>query len=531
MKTLFRWRPEVSIFTFILIITAGNLALYQKPLLGYGLSVSALPAKAGWLQILSLEVVQYCLLASVLFFVATFSITALRLLASLLALINAAALYFMLTYNMELDRTMIANILSTDSREAAGLWHISIVPYLMLLGVVPAVMIWRTKLRRSTWLRRLFGSIIAFVALFTWLYMTSATWLWYDKYASRMGSKILPWSYVINTARHFNRIALDERQQTLLPDAVFEDGSPDRKEVVVLVIGEAARAESFSLYGYAKNTNAFTKGTSIIALPMGRSCATNTISSTACLLTHEGSDASSHTEFEPLPSYLTRFGVETIYRTNNSGPPPVDVTTFQRASEISAGCTSGTCPTPGMDEVLNWGLADVLNASSSKRIFVTLHQTGSHGPAYYTKYPKGFDQFKPECKTVQVSSCSQEELSNAYDNTIRYNDFLLADLITQLETVDANTAMIYVSDHGQSLGESGFYLHGAPNAVAPKQQREIPFLVWMSEGFKAQRGITDADIIPSETFPHDFPFHSVMGAFGMTSDIYKPKFDIFRSQR
>ena len=157
----------------------------------------------------------------------------------------------------------------------------------------------------------------------------------------------------------------------------------------------------------------------------------------------------------------------------------------------------------------------------------TLHQSGSHGPAYYSKYPEGFAQFKPECKTVQVSNCSQEELSNAYDNSIRYTDFLLADLIAQLETVDADTVVIYVSDHGQSLGESGFYLHGAPNAVAPKQQREIPFLVWMSEGFKARRGITEADILPEETFPHDFPFHSVMGAFGMKSDIYKPEFDIF----
>ena len=482
MKVLCKWRPDAGVFVFVLILAAGNLALYQKPLLGYGISVSALPDLTGWLQILSLQVVQFCLLAGVLFFIAAFSITALRVLASLFALINAIALYFMLTYNMELDRTMIANILSTDNREASGLWHILIVPYILILGVVPTFAIWWTQVRRSTWVRRLFGSVVAFVALFAWLYMTSATWLWYDQHASRLGSKILPWSYVINTARHFNRIALDERVQTLLPDASFDSNAPSRKEVVVLVIGEAARAENFSLYGYAKDTNPFTKATSITALPFGLSCATNTISSTACILTHEGSAAASHTKFETLPSYLTRFGVETIYRTNNSGPPPVNVTTFEGANEIAARCTARTCPQPAMDEALNWGLAEILNASTSKRVFVTLHQTGSHGPAYYSKYPKGFDHFKPECKTVQVSSCSQEELSNAYDNSIRYTDFLLADLITQLETVDADTAMIYVSDHGQSLGESGFYLHGAPNAVAPKQQREIPFLVWMSDG-------------------------------------------------
>ena len=186
-----------------------------------------------------------------------------------------------------------------------------------------------------------------------------------------------------------------------------------------------------------------------------------------------------------------------------------------------------TCPAPGFDEVLNWELGNVLNASASDRIFVVLHQTDSHGPAYYSKYPEGFAQFTPECPTVLVDNCSQDELFNSYDNTIRYTDFLLNDLITQLDTVDAYVAMIYVSDHDQSLGEGGFYLHGAPNAVAPAEQREIPFLVWMSQGFKDSRCLSEADIIPAETFPHDFPFHSVMGFFGMRSDIYKPQYDIF----
>lgn len=527
VKILSKWRPRANVFVFVLVMTAGNLALYQKPLLDYGISVSALPELAGWVQILSLQIVQYFLLASVFFFVAAFSIIALKVLASFLAFINAAALYFMLSYNMEMDRTMIANILGTDSGEASGLWHVSIIPYLLLLGALPTFMIWWTRVHPSTWLRRLLGSVVSFVILFAWLYMTSSTWLWYDRHASRLGSKILPWSYLVNTARHFNRIALDEREQILLPNATFDSQTPSRKEVVVLIIGEAARAEDFSHYGYAKDTNEFTKATSIIALPFGQSCATNTISSTACILTHEGSTASSHTKFEPLPSYLTRSGVETIYRTNNSGPPPVNVTTYERAGEIAARCTTGACPQPRLDEALNWGLANALNASKANRIFVTLHQSGSHGPAYYSKYPKAFAHFKPECKTVQVSKCSQEELSNAYDNSIRYTDFLLADLITQLKTVDADAVMIYVSDHGQSLGESGFYLHGAPNAIAPRQQREIPFLVWMSEGFKTRKGITEKDVIPAETFPHDFPFHSVMGAFGMKSDIYKPEFDIF----
>jgi len=155
-------------------------------------------------------------------------------------------------------------------------------------------------------------------------------------------------------------------------------------------------------------------------------------------------------------------------------------------------------------------------------------QTGSLGPAYYSKYPKEFEYFTPVCDTVQVSSCSQEALDNAYDNTIRYTDNLIADLIAQLDALsDVNAALIYVSDHGQSLGENGFYLHGAPTAIAPKAQREVQFFVWISEGFAQARDLTPQSILRQETHPHDSPFHSIMGAFGLRSEIYKPEFDIF----
>jgi lipid A ethanolaminephosphotransferase len=200
----------------------------------------------------------------------------------------------------------------------------------------------------------------------------------------------------------------------------------------------------------------------------------------------------------------------------------------QRAGEIADACTGEACPNRNLDESLTYGLGDMLAASTSERIFIGLHLAGSHGPSYYRKYPTGFAHFTPVCETVQVSKCTVDELYNAYDNTIRYTDFLLADLIAQLDAVpDANVVMLYTSDHGQSLGEHGFYLHGTPPAIAPAQQRRVPFLVWMSDGFQQSRGVTPEGIMPDETYPHDIPFHSVMGAFGMRSDIYKPQFDIF----
>jgi len=518
----------MPLFWFVILTGLANLALFQKPLLSFALPVADLPHVQGMLQILSLQIVQLCMYAFFMFLLAFFSLRLLKLVAAVLFLVNSAALYFMLSYGIELDRSMIANILNTDTREAGMLWDWGILPYLLLAGVVPAILILITRLRKPRWYWRLLYPVVSLLALAGWLFATSTTWLWYDKHASRMGGKVLPWSYVINTARHFNRLALENREQILLPDATFDPAKPARKQIVVLVIGEAARADNFGLYGYTRDTDPFTEKRGMIALPVGLSCATNTIASTACILTHEGREASSHTVFEPLPSYLKRQGIETFYRTNNTGPPPVKVDHYQHVNQIADACTGADCPKRSSDATLNWKLAEALQQSGSDRIFVTLHQTGSHGPAYWTKYPPEFAYFKPECKTVQIADCTSEELRNAYDNSIRYTDYLLADLIKQLKSIkDADAAIIYVSDHGQSLGEGGFYLHGAPLAIAPPEQRRIPFLVWMSDSFKASRGLTNRDIISAKTYPHDFPFHSVMGAFGMKSDIYKPEFDIF----
>lgn len=521
-------KSGLALFWFVILMGLANQALFQKPLLNYALPVVDLSRLQGILQIASLQVVQLCLFGFFMFLLAVLSVRLLKLVAAVLFLTNAIAVYFMLTYGMELDRSMIANILNTDPREAGMLWDWGILPYLVFMGALPAGLVLITPVRKPRWYWRILFALGAIVVLAGWLFATSTTWLWYDQHAKRMGAKVLPWSYVINTARHFNRLALENRNQINLPDAVFAPVTPTRKQIVVLVIGEAARADNFGLYGYRRDTNPFTVKQGIIPFPVGLSCATNTIASTACILTHQGSKASSHTAYEPLPSYLKRQGIETFFRTNNTGPPPVKVDHYQHVNDIADACTSSDCPKRGSDATLNWQLAKTLQQSRSDRIFVTLHQTGSHGPAYWTKYPPEFAHFQPECKTVQVADCSTEELTNAYDNTIRYTDYLVADLIKQLKTIqNSDVALIYVSDHGQSLGEGGFYLHGAPIAVAPAQQRRIPFLVWMSDSFKQSRNLTDRAIVPEKTYPHDFPFHSILGAFGMSSDIYKPEYDIF----
>ena len=519
---------NISLMGFVAAVCVFNLIAFQLPLLRYAIKVSDLADIHGVTQIVSLQILQICLLAAMLFLLSTMSVFVMKFVTAILLICNAVGLYFMVSYGIEIDRSMISNIFNTDPRETAELLHVSMIPFVLVLGLVPALMTLLVGVTAPRRIWRLVYCVGSIVLLTLWIIMTSFTVLWYDKHASRMGSKILPWSYIINTARYFNREAMDNREQVLLPRAYFLTETPLKKEVVILVIGEAARADRFAALGYERQTNPFTADQRLAAFPIGLSCATNTIASMACILTHEGSDASSRTTFEPLPSYLKRHGIVTLFRSNNSGPPPMDVDIYQTTAEILMECESTDCPLRGYDGILNWKLSELLTDIESDRIFVTLHQSGSHGPAYYNKYPPDFEYFIPVCKTVQIAKCTEEELNNAYDNTIRYTDSLIADLIAQLEELDdINATLIYVSDHGQSLGEDGYYLHGAPIAIAPRQQREVPFLVWMSKGFRQSRNLNNSTILRDITFPHDFPFHSVMGAFGMRSDIYKPQFDVF----
>jgi lipid A ethanolaminephosphotransferase len=201
------------------------------------------------------------------------------------------------------------------------------------------------------------------------------------------------------------------------------------------------------------------------------------------------------------------------------------VQTYQKASDLKADCTGARC---NYDEVLLSGLEQRIRTSASQRVFVVLHQSGSHGPAYYTKYPSEFEYFKPACKSVELGKCSHEELVNAYDNTILYEDHFLSRAIGVLRKLrDTSTLLIYVSDHGESLGEYGMYLHGIPYSIAPAVQKEIPFIIWMSDEFVRQKAVR-ADRLESQGMHSQRDiFHTVMGAFSMHSDAYLGDHDIF----
>jgi lipid A ethanolaminephosphotransferase len=326
-----------------------------------------------------------------------------------------------------------------------------------------------------------------------------------------LGALAMPWSYTVNISRFYIHEYQKNKKEILLPDATITD---HKKTVVVLVIGESARRDNFSLYGYQKNTNPLLSKTPNLYHFDATSCSTYTTAGVKCILEHKNTDDL----YEILPNYLYRNDVDVIWRTSNWGEPPVHIKEYETNDQLATNCKGEGC---AYDEVLLTGLKERISSSKKDKIFVVLHTSTSHGPTYSKKYPAQFEQFKPVCNSVELGNCSKEELINAYDNTVVYTDYILHNLIEDLKQLkEYNSAMLFVSDHGESLGENNLYMHGLPMSIAPKEQYEIPFIVWVSDHSKQLK--------PNKTLTQNHVFHSVLKFLDMKSPIYDENMDIFK---
>ncbi len=510
----------------LLMFSLFNLALYHWPLYRFAFDN---------LDGLNLDTVLILITLSVVILVVTLILLTLLLLISqrllkpvgiVMLIGNSVALYFIKTYQVVLDKTMMSNVMNTDVNEASSFFHPMLLLYIVLFGLIPSAVLLFRRYRQTTRLRLALLALLSLVLGVGWVYANASTWLWIDKNAKKLGGMILPWSYVINSIRYQTELLASSREQTPLPPARIDS---DTRTVAVLVIGESARAANFSLYGYERSTNPMLREDGAVAMRNTQACSTYTTASVSCLLSHDNHDTLFSGHYEPLPSYLQRSGADVIWRTRNWGEPPLKVATYEQDSEIKARC-KGDSGCEG-DEVLLSGLAERIQSSAANKIFVVLHQKGSHGPDYHTKYPDRFEVFKPVCETVELSKCSNEALVNAYDNSIVYTDYVLHRLIELLKGLDGtDTVMMYISDHGESLGEHGLYLHGTPYTIAPDVQKQVPFIVWMSEGFASAKGISSALLKQQTEHSQDNIFHSVLGALDVQSSVYDSSLDIFNTQ-
>jgi len=314
--------------------------------------------------------------------------------------------------------------------------------------------------------------------------------------------------------------------QTIGADAAIPAADTDR-ELIILVVGEAARADRFSLNGYGRETNPLLSKEDVIFYPDMHSCDTSTATSVPCMfsnLTRAGFSSKKARERENVLDIAQRAGVSVLWRDNNSDSKGVALRVPYEDYQDPARNT--IFDGEGRDEGMLVGLQNYIDARKSGDILIVLHQMGNHGPAYYKRYPKGFERFTPACQSNQLDQCSPEEIGNAYDNAILYTDYFLSKVIALLKQNDKRfeTAMVYMSDHGESLGEFGVYLHGMPYVMAPETQKHIAAIMWFGEGFSIDRNILRKQA--GGKYSQDNLFHTILGIMEIQTELYNPQMDI-----
>ena len=505
------FKNTIKVSYVSLIISCVNLVLYHLPLFQFVTDNLDYKSLDGVLTLTSLVVIILVLNALIFYIILFIAPFIGRVLLVLSVNTNAIAVYFIFTYGVIIDKTMIGNVLNTNYEESSSFLSFGLILYLILLGVIPSILIFKIKIvkvKLKTFLAHI-GSAFLFVLIF--IYINSSSWLWIDKNSKALGGLVMPWSYIVNTSRFYIHKNEENKQKILLPDATIGN---DKKSIAVLVIGESARSENFSLYGYEKETNPLLSKIENVYSYKAESCATYTTAGVQCILEYKDGSES----YETLPNYLFRNDVEVIWRTTNWGEPAVKINNYQGRADLEKLCDGEGC---GYDEILLSGLRAQLLESKKDKILLVLHTSTSHGPTYYKKYPPQFNKFTPVCENVELGKCTQQELINAYDNTIVYTDFILSSLIGELKSLEQyNSTMFYVSDHGESLGEKNLYMHGIPASIAPKEQLEIPFIVWLSD---------DAKTLKNNQVLHQHNvFHSVLDFLGIESPIYDENRSIFK---
>lgn len=484
-------------------------------------------------------------------FVALFAVTYLAILImatrpvlrpvmTLLLPLTAAASYFMLEYGGVIDVNMVRNIFETDTREAGDLFSIKLVIFFVVLGVVPAVMLWLVPI---SWrplgedVRHKFKSAVValpLAAAVIFPFIPALTSTFRENIALRM--TLTPSNYIGGLNKYL-RSKVASRPKTIEP--IAEDAkrvaTGAKRQFFVIAIGETARADHWSLNGYARETTPqLAKVEGLVNFPDAFSCGTDTAYSVPCMFSGLGRDQFSmgrSASRQNLLDILARTGVDVVWRENQAGCKGI---CDRIKTEVLTGLKHPTfyAYSENHDEILLEGLAGFIKSAPGDTV-VVMHMMGSHGPAYWKRYPDRFEVFKPACKEAQFSRCKLEEIVNAYDNTILYADHVLAKLTQILRTAadagDAATGMIYMSDHGESLGENNIYLHGMPYAFAPAAQKHIPMAVWLSDSLRTAARVEQGCLAQNARaqHSHDNLFHSILGLFNIQTSIYESSLDLF----
>lgn len=458
----------------------------------------------------------------------------------LLIAVAAGASYFMDTFGAHIDRSMLVNVMLTDRREAADFFTLALFGHMLGFALLPALVVALVPIRRlpakRESIRRLLfgmGCLLSAALFFGAQYKEIVSFFRNHGEVRNLLNPAGPVSAGVSLVRK----QWGERNIMIRPIGMDARLRPHggKPRLVVLVVGETARAMNFTLNGYERETNPELRKLGVINFPEVASCGTSTAVSLPCMFSMfpraEYTERRGR-EYENLVDVLNRAGVRVIWRDNDSGGSKnvADRVGEERLYDafVEGMCNEGGCHDSILLKDIDERLAE---AEPGRDILVVLHQKGSHGPSYYLRYPPEFMKFTPECRSSDLRQCTREEIVNAYDNSILYTDFILGNVAEKLREYGGryDVAMLYVSDHGESLGEYGLYLHGIPYMIAPAEQTHVPMVMWIDEGSARGFGISTEKLgeIARQGCSHDNLFHSVLGLMGVETSVYEEPLDIF----
>lgn len=453
--------------------------------------------------------------------------------------VAAAAGYFTAHYGTLFDKSMLVNIVETNATEARELISLPLLAIIAVVGVLPAILVLRTTLPRRKFVpaaaQRALGILIAVGLIAVPLFLDQKIVFSVARNHRELAHMIAPVD-VISASYSLleDRFDTPPEFETVARDAtlVLPSAGDERPNVHVIIVGETARAANFSLNGYARQTNPHLASQAVFNFPDVSSCGTATAQSLPCMFsiqTQDEFDDERSKYQDNLLDIAARAGYDVYWIDNGNNCKGVCTRVNSRdlhLSGIAPICTKDQC----FDEILVSELEKLLPAIRRDTLIV-LHQLGSHGPAYYRRYPDEYRQFVPDCRSDDLGACTNEEITNSYDNTIVYTDYVISQTIDVLSTAAAhlNTSLLYVSDHGESLGEHNLYLHGMPRQFAPDEQTHVPMLAWFSDRALREQGLTAqcGAAVGEQPASHDNLFHTEMGLLGIRSEAYEPGMDVF----
>ena len=448
----------------------------------------------------------------------------------IMLIISSLTSYFMNAYHVIIDSDMIRNAIQTDLMESLDLFSLKMVVYLLVLGVIPSLYIYKVELKfdslKIEFFRKIKTLLLSLILIIIILFSFSKFYTSFFREHKPLRYYTNPTYWIYSIGDYISKTLKSGKIElkAIGLDAKITNSTEEPK-LVIMVVGEATRADHFSLNGYKRETNPLLKKENIINLPNVSSCGTSTAHSVPCMFSIFDRDDYSYKKGISTENVLDVLyhtnKISILWRDNNSDSKGVALRVPFEDYKRSPNNT--ICDEECRDEGMLVGLDKYISKQKNKDILIVLHQMGNHGPAYNKRYTKIFQKFTPVCKTNQLEMCSQKSINNAYDNALLYTDYFLSKVINLLKRYDKThkTSMIYMSDHGESLGEHGLYLHGLPYFMAPDAQTHIGAVIWFGKG-------NQKTIDSTKEYSHDNLFHTLLGLFNVETKVYKKELDMFK---